>query len=121
MAGNDVQGKAKIMDTPNGKIVKSLLDEGAKLGVSSRGMGSLNEKDGAKYVEDDFMLAAVDIVADPSAPSAFVDGIMEGKEFSLTGELEYDIRKEINNTLSKRLDQKKIELFKNFIKNLQEN
>ena len=78
---DNVIGKAKIMDTPNGKIVKNLLDEGAKLGVSSRGMGSLNEKDGAKYVEDDFMLAAVDIVADPSAPSAFVDGIMEGKEW----------------------------------------
>ena len=78
---DNVIGKAKIMDTPNGKIVKNLLDEGAKLGVSSRGMGSLNEKDGAKYVEKDFMLAAVDIVADPSAPSAFVDGIMEGKEW----------------------------------------
>ena len=76
-SGNDVVGKAKIMDTPYGKIVKNLLDEGAKLGVSTRGMGSLTEKNGTKYVGDDFMLAAVDIVADPSAPSAFVDGIME--------------------------------------------
>ena len=80
-SGNDVVGKAKVMDTPYGKIVKNLLDEGAKLGVSTRGMGSLTEKNGTKYVGDDFMLAAVDIVADPSAPSAFVDGIMEGKEW----------------------------------------
>jgi hypothetical protein len=79
--GNDIIGKAKIMDTPMGKIVKNLLDEGAQLGVSSRGMGSLEEKDGSKVVSDDFMLAAVDIVADPSAPNAFVDGIMEGKEW----------------------------------------
>tara|TARA_X000001382_G_scaffold107604_1_gene83316 strand:- start:1474 stop:1971 length:498 start_codon:yes stop_codon:yes gene_type:complete len=78
---NDVMGRAKIMDTPMGKIVKNLLDEGAQLGVSSRGMGSLEEKNGSKYVGDDFMLAAVDIVADPSAPNAFVDGIMEGKEW----------------------------------------
>tara|TARA_R110002020_G_scaffold238529_3_gene451081 strand:- start:49 stop:693 length:645 start_codon:yes stop_codon:yes gene_type:complete len=78
---DDVIGKAKIMDTPMGKIVKNLLDEGAQLGVSSRGMGSLEEKNGSKFVSDDFMLAAVDIVADPSAPNAFVDGIMEGKEW----------------------------------------
>ena len=79
--GDDVMGKAKIMDTPMGKIVKNLLDEGAQLGVSSRGMGSLEEKGGKKIVGKDFMLAAVDIVADPSAPNAFVDGIMEGKEW----------------------------------------
>jgi len=78
---NNIIGKAKIMHTPMGKIVKNLLDEGAKLGVSSRGMGSLEEKGDAKYVSEDFMLAAVDIVADPSAPGAFVDGIMEGKEW----------------------------------------
>ena len=80
-SGNDVIGTAKIMDTPMGKIVKNLLDEGAQLGVSSRGMGSLEEKGGKKIVGEDFMLAAVDIVADPSAPNAFVDGIMEGKEW----------------------------------------
>ena len=75
-------GEAKIMSTPMGKIVKSLMDEGAKLGVSSRGMGSLDEKGGASYVRDDFYLAtAADIVADPSAPNAFVEGIMEGKEW----------------------------------------
>jgi len=80
-SNNDVIGKAKIMDTPMGKIVKNLLDEGAQLGVSSRGMGSLEEKGGEKIVSKDFMLAAVDIVADPSAPNAFVDGIMEGREW----------------------------------------
>ena len=80
--GKNVIGEAKIMDTPMGKIVKSLMDEGATLGVSSRGMGSLPSKGGANYVNKDFMLAtAADIVADPSAPSAFVEGIMEGKEW----------------------------------------
>jgi len=80
--GKNFIGEAKIMDTPMGKIVKSLMDEGAKLGVSSRGLGSLKEKNGASYVKDDFYLAtAADIVADPSAPNAFVEGIMEGKEW----------------------------------------
>jgi hypothetical protein len=78
----NIIGKAKIMDTPYGNIVKNLINEGAKLGVSSRGMGSLEEKGGANYVKNDFYLAtAADIVADPSAPDAFVDGIMEGKEW----------------------------------------
>ena len=80
--GNNIIGKAKIMDTPYGNIVKNLIDEGAKLGVSSRGMGSLEERGGTNYVKDDFYLAtAADIVADPSAPDAFVEGIMEGKEW----------------------------------------
>ena len=80
--GNNFIGEAKIMDTPMGKIVKNLMDEECKLGVSSRGMGSLDERGGAKYVRDDFYLAtAADIVADPSAPNAFVEGIMEGKEW----------------------------------------
>ncbi len=80
--GKNFIGEAKIMDTPMGKIVKNLMDEGAKLGVSSRGMGSLEQKNGANYVRDDFYLAtAADIVADPSAPNAFVQGIMEGKEW----------------------------------------
>jgi hypothetical protein len=75
-------GEAKVMDTPYGKIVKNLIDEGAQLGVSSRGMGSLESKGGAQHVRDDFYLAtAADIVADPSAPNAFVEGIMEGKEW----------------------------------------
>ena len=80
--GKNFIGEAKIMETPMGKIVKNLMDEGAKLGVSSRGMGSLEQKNGANYVRDDFYLAtAADIVADPSAPNAFVQGIMEGKEW----------------------------------------
>ena len=80
--GKNFIGEAKIMDTPMGKIVKNLMDEGGKLGVSSRGMGSLDQKNGANYVRDDFYLAtAADIVADPSAPNAFVEGIMEGKEW----------------------------------------
>jgi hypothetical protein len=80
--GKNFIGEAKIMSTPMGEIVKSLMDEGAKLGVSSRGMGSLDQKGGANYVRDDFYLAtAADIVADPSAPNAFVEGIMEGKEW----------------------------------------
>ena len=80
--GKNFIGEAKIMDTPMGKIVKNLMDEGAKLGVSSRGMGSLKQKGGANVVSDDFYLAtAADIVADPSAPNAFVEGVMEGKEW----------------------------------------
>ena len=80
--GKNYIGEAKILDTPMGKIVKNLMDEGAKLGVSSRGMGSLDQKNGANYVRNDFYLAtAADIVADPSAPNAFVEGIMEGKEW----------------------------------------
>jgi len=80
--GKNFVGEAKIMETPMGKIVKNIMNEGGKLGVSSRGMGSLNQKNGANYVRDDFYLAtAADIVADPSAPNAFVEGIMEGKEW----------------------------------------
>ena len=80
--GKNFIGEAKIMETPMGKIVKNIIDEGGKLGVSSRGMGSLDQKNGANYVRDDFYLAtAADIVADPSAPNAFVEGIMEGKEW----------------------------------------
>ena len=80
--GKNFIGEAKILETPMGGIVKSLMDEGAKLGVSSRGMGSLDQKNGANYVRNDFYLAtAADIVADPSAPNAFVEGIMEGKEW----------------------------------------
>ena len=80
--GKNFMGEAKILGTPMGNIVKNLMDEGAKLGVSSRGMGSLKQKGGANVVSDDFYLAtAADIVADPSAPNAFVEGIMEGKEW----------------------------------------
>ena len=80
--GKDIIGKAKILDTPNGKIVQELINAGAKLGVSSRGMGTLEKRGQTNYVKDDFYLAtAGDIVADPSAPKAFVEGIMEGKEW----------------------------------------
>ena len=79
--GNDIYGRAKILDTPYGKIVKDLVKEGVKIGVSSRGMGSLKQVNGVNEVQEDFNLAAVDIVADPSAPNAFVEGIMEGKEW----------------------------------------
>jgi hypothetical protein len=79
--GNNVMGRALILDTPNGKIVKGLLDGGVQLGVSTRGMGTLEQRNGAMYVKDDFILNTVDIVQDPSAPEAFVNGIMEGVEW----------------------------------------
>ena len=80
--GKNFIGEAKILSTPMGKIVENLMEDGAKLGVSSRGMGSLNQKNGANYVRNDFYLAtAADIVADPSAPNAFVEGVMEGKDW----------------------------------------
>ena len=117
--GKNFIGKAKIMDTPNGKIVKNLIESGVRLGVSSRGLGSVkSNKSGVNEVQKDFVLSTVDIVSDPSAPEAFVNGIMEGREFSITGELEYDIRNEIRNTVSKKLDEKKIELFHSFINKL---
>ncbi len=83
--GNNVMGKALILDTPMGKIVKGLVEGGVQLGVSSRGMGSLEMKDGANYVRDDFMLNTIDIVQDPSAPNAFVNGIMEGVSWESDG------------------------------------
>ena len=114
--GKNFIGKAKVIDTPNGKIVKNLLESGVRLGVSSRGLGSVKtNKNGVNEVQDDFVLSTVDIVSDPSAPDAFVNGIMEGKEFSLTGEVEYDIQREIRDTVKFRLEQKKIELFKKFM------
>lgn len=79
--GNDVVGKARILETPMGQIVKGLLDGGVRLGVSTRGMGSLEERNGVMFVKDDFILSTVDIVQDPSAPTAFVNGIMEGVEW----------------------------------------
>ena len=101
--GNNWIGKAKIMDTPMGRIVKELISEGAQLGVSSRGLGSLKEKNGINEVQGDFMLAtAADIVADPSAPDAFVSGIMEGKEWVFVNGrwTEQDIE-EAQNTISR--------------------
>jgi hypothetical protein len=124
--GNNFVGKAKILDTPMGNIAKSLLGEGVKLGVSSRGIGSLIEKNGVKYIGDDFMLAtAADIVADPSAPDAFVEGIMEGKEWVWDG----GILKEMNASSTKQKierlsktrslsEQTKLKLFADYLLNL---
>ena len=122
--GDNFIGEAKIMDTPYGKIVKGLIDEGAQLGVSSRGMGSIEQRNGASYVKNDFMLAtAADIVADPSAPAAFVEGIMEGKEWVWDNGLlvEKDIeawKMEVINTKKRQLEEKKLEIFDSFIRKL---
>lgn len=117
--GNDYIGKAKILDTPMGNIVRGLLEGGVKLGVSSRGLGSLTKKGGASVVGDDFKLSTIDIVADPSAPSAFVEGIMENAEWVYDDVLGYQsIRNSINKTPSRHLEEKKIEVFRNFINNL---
>jgi hypothetical protein len=121
--GKNFVGEAKIMDTPYGKIVKNLIDEGAKLGVSSRGMGSLEPKNGAQVVKTDFYLAtAADIVADPSAPGAFVEGIMEGKEWvwdnGIVKEVEIaKYRKELDQKNKDRAEQK-AEIFADFLSKL---
>jgi len=122
--GKNFVGKAKVMDTPNGKIVKNFISEGVKLGVSSRGMGSLKaNKKGVNEVQSDFVLSTVDIVADPSAPDAFVNGIMEGKEWvwenGVIKEQDIDaMKKTIMNAKMKELDQKKLEVFQKFLQNL---
>ena len=123
--GKNFVGKAKVMDTPNGKIVKNFISEGVKLGVSSRGMGSLkaNKKTGVNEVQKDFVLSTVDIVADPSAPDAFVNGIMEGKEWvwenGVIKEQDIDaMKKTIMNAKMKELEQKKLEVFHKFLQNL---
>lgn len=118
--GNDVVGKASILKTPMGKIVEGLLEGGVKLGVSSRGMGSLVSKNGAQYVGDDFMLSTVDIVQDPSAPSAFVNGVMEGVEWVWdNGVLQPQdieiIETEIKSTPRRALPEVEIKAFKNFL------
>jgi hypothetical protein len=123
--GNNFRGKAQLLETPMGKIAKSLISEGVTLGVSSRGVGSLKEDRGIKYVGEDFMLAtAADIVADPSAPDAFVSGIMEGKEWiweggSLREELVEKTQRTINTLVDqKRLEEHKLDLFNDFLSNL---
>ena len=122
--GKNFVGKAKVMDTPNGKIVKNFISEGVKLGVSSRGMGSLKaNKKGVNEVQGDFVLSTVDIVADPSAPDAFVNGIMEGKEWvwenGVIKEQDIDaMKKTIMNAKMKELEQKKLEVFHKFLQNL---
>tara|TARA_B100000073_G_scaffold240536_1_gene201632 strand:+ start:6947 stop:7594 length:648 start_codon:yes stop_codon:yes gene_type:complete len=122
--GNNFVGKARLLETPMGKIAKQLLDEGVKLGVSSRGLGSIKEENGVKVVGEDFMLAtAADIVADPSAPDAFVNGIMEGKEWVWANgnvhESKIDeIKKRIDNAAVAQLEERKISAFSEFLKNL---
>ena len=121
--GKNFIGEAKVMDTPYGKIVKNLIDEGAKLGVSSRGMGSLEPRKDMHVVKDDFYLAtAADIVADPSAPNAFVEGIMEGKEWIWdNGKIrEMDIeayKRELNMKYARKSarDEKAVEIFEDFM------
>jgi hypothetical protein len=122
--GNNIMGKAKIMDTPNGKIVKSLLDGGASLGVSTRGVGSLKPHNGYQLVQDDFHLAtAADIVADPSAPNAFVQGIMENAEWVLTDtgwkEVQFEMaKKQIKEASKNDIEAVALRLFENFISKL---
>ena len=122
--GKNFIGEAKVMDTPYGKIVKNLIDEGAQLGVSSRGMGSMKQVNGKNVINNDFYLAtAADIVADPSAPDAFVEGIMEGKEWIWDNgkiqSLEIEkYRKVIEEAKRAELDQAKVAVFQDFMSKL---
>ena len=122
--GNNYIGEAKIMDTPYGKIVKNLMDEGAKLGVSSRGMGSLKQNGNSQVVQKDYHLAtAADIVADPSAPDAFVEGIMEGKEWvwdnGVLREAQVnEYKEEITKTSKADLEGAKLKIFTDFLSKL---
>ena len=122
--GNNFVGRAKILSTPNGQIVKNLIDDGAKLGVSSRGLGSLESNGNAQYVKDDFQLAtAGDIVADPSAPEAFVEGIMEGVEWVYeSGILKAkdldQMQKDLKTARLNKLEETKLNLWKSFVEKL---
>ena len=122
--GNNYVGKARLLDTPMGNIAKNLIDEGVKLGVSSRGLGTIRERDGVKVVMDDFMLAtAADIVADPSAPDAFVNGIMEGKEWiynngSVQEQTVEQIKKRIDNAALNQMEEVKLSAFSQYLQGL---
>ena len=118
--GNNFMGKAQILDTPMGKIAKSLLDEGVQLGVSSRGMGSIEKSEGISVVRDDFMLTtAADIVADPSAPDAFVNGIMEGKEWvwdnGILKEAKVDKYRRYIDESRRDLEERTLKVFEDFL------
>jgi len=118
--GNDVVGKAQILDTPMGQIVKGLLEGGVQLGVSTRGMGSLESRNGVNYVRDDFMLNTIDIVQDPSAPAAFVNGIMEGVEWVwnngiIQPQVIEEMETEIKVAPKKHLYETQVREFKNFL------
>lgn len=122
--GKDIIGRAKILETPMGKIARNFIEEGPRLGVSSRGLGSLKEgRDGIMEVQDDFHLATVDIVADPSAPDAFVAGIMEGAEWVLkngvwTSVQVENAQKQIRKASAKQLDETKIQIWEQFMQSL---
>jgi hypothetical protein len=121
--GHNVYGKAKVLDTPMGKIVKNLIEEGAQLGVSTRGMGSLKSKGGYQEVQEDFMLAAIDIVADPSAPNAFVNGIMEGKEWMFLDGIwqerqALEAKKLIRESSKRNLNKNIVKVFEDYFKKL---
>ena len=122
--GSNFIGKAQILSTPMGSIAKSLLESGVKLGVSSRGMGSIEERNGANYVRDDFMLAtAADIVADPSAPDAFVNGIMEGKEWIWDNGILKESKvakyqRYISESTRKNIQERSLKVFEDFLFNL---
>jgi len=122
--GNNYVGKARLLDTPMGNIAKNLIDEGVKLGVSSRGLGTIRERDGVKVVMDDFMLAtAADIVADPSAPDAFVNGIMEGREWiynsgAIQEQTVEQIKKRIDNAALNQMEEVKLSAFNQFMSQL---
>jgi hypothetical protein len=124
LEGKNFVGKAKILSTPNGEIVKALINDGAKLGVSSRGLGSLEQKGGAQMVKGDFQLAtAGDIVADPSAPEAFVEGIMEGVEWVyqngiLTAVQVEQMQNELKTAKLNKLEETKLNLWKRFVESL---
>ena len=122
--GNNFIGKAQILSTPNGNIAKALLDEGVKLGVSSRGMGSIDKREDCGVVMDDFMLAtAADIVADPSAPDAFVNGIMEGKEWAWDNGILKETKvakyqRYMDNATRKNLEERTLQVFNDFLTGL---
>ena len=126
LEGNNVIGRAQILDTPMGKIVKGLLAGGVQLGVSTRGMGSLEQKNGVMYVREDFILNTVDIVQDPSAPAAFVNGIMEGVEWVWNNgviqaqEIE-EMETEITTAPKKHLYETQVREYKNFLSSLKSN
>ena len=123
MNGDDAYGKAKILGTPMGKIAENLIKEGVRLGVSLRGLGSLKEKNGINEVQDDFLLATVDIVSDPSAPSAFVQGVMENAEWILENgswksvQIE-QAQREIKKASRKQLEEAKLRVFSNLLKSI---
>jgi len=126
LEGNDVIGKAQILDTPMGKIVKGLLEGGVQLGVSTRGMGSLENRNGVAYVKDDFILSTVDIVQDPSAPDAFVNGIMEGVDWVwnngiLEPQVIEDMETEIKKAPKAYSSAVQIREFKNFLSLIKSN